>query len=64
MKINAISLSLFAASAGAKKVIGIDMSAIVERATDIVKENDLDDVITIIKGKVEEVELPDGIEKV
>ena len=40
------------------------MSAIVERATDIVKENDLDDVITIIKGKVEDVELPDGIEKV
>jgi len=40
------------------------MSAIVERAKDIVKENDLDDVITIIKGKVEEVELPDGIEKV
>merc|ERR1719215_1856538 len=57
-------VSLFAASAGAKKVIGIDMSAIVERATDIVKENDLDDVITIIKGKVEEVTLPDGIEKV
>jgi protein arginine N-methyltransferase 1 len=57
-------MSLFAASAGAKKVIGIDMSAIVERATDIVKENDLDDVITIIKGKVEDVELPDGIEKV
>ena len=57
-------LSLFAASAGAKKVIGIDMSAIVVRAEDIVKENDLDDVITIIKGKVEEVELPEGIEKV
>jgi len=57
-------MSLFAASAGAKKVIGIDMSAIVERASDIVKENDLDDVVTIIKGKVEEVELPDGIEKV
>jgi len=57
-------LSMFAAKAGAKKVIGIDMSSIVEYAQKIVAANNLDDVVTIIKGKVEEVELPEGIEHV
>merc|ERR1711978_225328 len=57
-------LSMFAAKAGAKKVIGIDMSSIVEHAQNIVKNNNLDHIVTILKGKVEEVELPEGIEKV
>jgi len=57
-------LSMFAAKAGAKKVIGIECSSIVDHARNIVKANHLDDVITLVKGKVEEVELPDGIEKV
>jgi len=55
-------LSMFAAKAGAKKVIGIECSSIVDHARNIVKANHLDDVITLVKGKVEE--LPDGIEKV
>lgn len=57
-------LSMFAAKAGASRVIGIDCSDIVNQATEIVKANNLDDIITIIKGKVEEVELPEGIDKV
>merc|ERR1712024_389358 len=57
-------LSMFAAKAGAKMVIGVDMSSIVESAQKIVAANNLDDVVTIIKGKVEEVELPEGIENV
>lgn len=58
-------LSLFAAKAGAAKVIGIDCSNIVDFAKEIIRANKLDHVITIIKGKVEELEeLPDGIEKV
>merc|ERR1711973_193130 len=57
-------LSMFAAKAGASRVFGIDCSDIVNQATEIVKANNLDDVISIIKGKVEEVELPEGIEKV
>merc|ERR1711935_179057 len=57
-------LSMFAAKAGAKKVIGIEMSSIVEYAQKIVKANHLENTVTIIKGKVEEVELPEGIEKV
>ena len=55
---------MFAAKAGATKVFGIDCSNIVDQAQEIVKANHMDDVISIIKGKVEEVELPDGITKV
>ncbi|EEB13167.1 protein arginine N-methyltransferase, putative [Pediculus humanus corporis] len=57
-------LSMFAAKAGAARVFGIECSNIVEYAKEIVEINKLDHIITIIKGKVEEVELPDGIEKV
>ena len=56
--------SMFAAKSGAKKVIGIDMSNIIDRAKEIVKANNLDGVVSLVKGKVEEVQLPDGIEKV
>lgn len=55
---------MFAAKAGAARVFGIECSNIVEYAKEIVEINKLDHIITIIKGKVEEVELPDGIEKV
>ncbi|XP_011500937.1 PREDICTED: protein arginine N-methyltransferase 1 [Ceratosolen solmsi marchali] len=57
-------LSMFAAKAGAARVIGIECSNIVEYAKKIVEANQLSDVVTILKGKVEEVTLPDGIEKV
>lgn len=57
-------LCMFAAKAGAKKVIGMECSGIIDHAKKIVKENGLDHIITLVKGKVEEVELPEGIEKV
>lgn len=57
-------LSMFAAKAGASRVIGIECSEIVDLTKTIIKDNHFDDIITIIKGKVEDVELPDGIEKV
>merc|ERR1712156_1132915 len=57
-------LSMFAAKAGAKMVIGVDMSSIVDHAKQIVKDNKLDDVVTIIRGKVEEISLPEGVGKV
>jgi protein arginine N-methyltransferase 1 len=57
-------LSMFAAKAGAARVIGIECSNIVEYAKKIVEANQLSDIVTILKGKVEEVTLPDGIEKV
>lgn len=43
---------MFAAKAGARKVIGIECSNIVEYARKIVAANHLDDVIEIVKGKV------------
>eukprot|EP00124_Ichthyophonus_hoferi_P001526 Ihof_evm11s81 gene=Ihof_evmTU11s81 len=51
-------LSMFAARAGAKMVIGIDFSTVAEQAKLNVKENGLDNIVTIIRGKVEEVTLP------
>jgi len=51
-------LSMFAAQAGAKHVYGIDCSDIITQARQIVLDNHLDHVITLVKGKVEEVELP------
>jgi len=54
--------SLFAAKAGAQMVIGVDNSPLVEQANHIVKENRFDNVVTIIRGKIEEVVLP--VEKV
>ncbi|XP_059361009.1 protein arginine N-methyltransferase 8-B isoform X5 [Carassius carassius] len=51
-------LSMFAAKAGAKHVYGIECSSISEYSVKIIKSNHLDNVITIIKGKVEETELP------
>lgn len=57
-------LSMFAAKAGAAKVIGIECSSIIDHAQKIIETNNLAKVITLIKGKVEEVTLPEGIEKV
>ncbi|KAM7434048.1 Protein arginine N-methyltransferase 3 [Porites harrisoni] len=55
-------LSMFAAKAGAKHVIGIDQSEIIYQAMDIVRENGLENIITLVKGKAEAVTLP--VEKV
>lgn len=57
-------LSMFAAKAGAAKVIAVDCSNIVEYARQVVIDNNLTDIVKVVKGKIEEVELPDGIEKV
>jgi predicted RNA methylase len=51
-------LSMFAARSGAKQVIGIDRSDIVHKAQKIVKKNQLDGIVTIIRGEVEKVTLP------
>ncbi|KUI60881.1 Protein arginine N-methyltransferase 1 [Cytospora mali] len=51
-------LSMFAVKAGAKHVIGVDMSTIIFKAREIVKVNGMADKITLIQGKMEEIELP------
>ncbi|SPO29653.1 related to hnRNP arginine N-methyltransferase [Ustilago trichophora] len=48
-------LSLFAARAGAKQVIAIDASAIVERARANVEANNLGHIIKVHKGKLEDL---------
>lgn len=55
-------LSMFAAQAGAKKVIGVDCASIAVQAREIVRVNGLDDTVEIIQGKIEELTLP--VEKV
>ncbi|KAM3625733.1 uncharacterized protein V6R79_016905 [Siganus canaliculatus] len=55
-------LSMFAARSGAKKVIAVDQSEIIYQAMDIVRCNQLEDKITLIKGRIEDISLP--VEKV
>ena len=51
-------LCMFAAKAGAKLVIGVDMSNIIDQAKVIVKDNGFEGNIVLLKGKMEEVVLP------
>lgn len=51
-------LSLFCAKVGAKHVYAIECSSMADTAQEIVKLNGFSDVITVIKGKVEEIDLP------
>jgi protein arginine N-methyltransferase 1 len=53
-----LNINRFAAKAGAKHVIGVDMSSIILKAREIVKANGFADKITLLQGKMEEVELP------
>ena len=51
-------LSIFAARSGAKKVVSVDDSNIIYQARKIVEANGLDKIITLVRGKVEDVDLP------
>lgn len=51
-------LSIFAAKAGAKHVYAIENAEIALFAEEIIKQNGLQDKITVIKGKMEEIVLP------
>lgn len=51
-------LSMFAVQAGAKHVYSVDMSNIIDEARGIVEDNGMSDKITLIKGKIEEIDLP------
>jgi protein arginine N-methyltransferase 1 len=58
-------LSMFAAKAGARKVIAVEFSNMAVQSKKIIEDNRLSDVIEVIHGKIEDIkELPDGIEKV
>jgi len=51
-------LSMFAVKAGAKHVYAVDCSDIVHQANQIIMDNGMQDKITIIQKKVEELDLP------
>ncbi|KAL5728837.1 type I protein arginine methyltransferase [Ranunculus cassubicifolius] len=51
-------LSLFCAKAGAKHVYAVECSQMADMAKEIVETNKLSDVVTVLKGKIEEIELP------
>ena len=56
-------LSMFCAKLGnAHHVVGVDMSDIAHQAMDIIRENNLQDKITIIKGRLEDVRLQDKLQ--
>jgi type I protein arginine methyltransferase len=56
-------LSFFAARAGAKKVYAVDNSEMIHVAEAIARRNGLDrSVLTFLKGKIEEVQLPEKVD--
>lgn len=52
-------LGMFGVKAGAKLVIGVDCSSIIESARQIVKDNEMSDSFVLLRGKMEEVKLPE-----
>jgi len=55
-------LSFFCIQAGAKKVYAVDASDIVDYAKLVVESNHMTDKIIIMKGKVEDLELPEKVD--
>lgn len=51
-------LSLFCAKAGAKHVYAVECSQMADKAQEIIKANGYSNVITVLKGKIEEIDLP------
>jgi len=51
-------LSMFCAKAGAKSVIAVDNSAIIDKARENVFRNGLQDRVKCLRGKIEEVQMP------
>ncbi|KAG0315305.1 hypothetical protein BGZ99_007537 [Dissophora globulifera] len=51
-------LSMFAARAGAAKVLSVDNSDIIDKAGKNIAENGLENVITLYRGRIEEIKLP------
>lgn len=55
-------LSLFCAKIGAKHVYAVECSMMADTAVEIVKANGYNNVITVLKGKVEEIDLPTQVD--
>ncbi|XP_044764864.1 histone-arginine methyltransferase CARMER isoform X3 [Coccinella septempunctata] len=55
-------LSFFAAQAGAKRIYAVEASTMAHFAQKLVEANNLKDLIKVIPGKIEEVELPEKVD--
>jgi len=55
-------LSMFAKDAGARVVYAVDASKMATYAKRIVKKNKADDVIKVLHGKMEEIQLPEKVD--
>lgn len=57
-------LCMLAARAGAKKVIGVDFSGILDVSRKVIAANGFGDVVTLVRGRVEEIDLGPDLEEV
>ncbi|CAM9585418.1 unnamed protein product [Ectocarpus sp. 4 AP-2014] len=55
-------LAFFAAQAGARRVYAVEASDVAEAAQQLVDANHMSSIIKVIKGKVEEIELPEKVD--
>ncbi|XP_039123404.1 protein arginine N-methyltransferase PRMT10-like [Dioscorea cayenensis subsp. rotundata] len=55
-------LAIWCAQAGAKKVYAIEAMKMSERVRDVVKANNVDDVVEVIEGSMEDVLLPEKVD--
>uniref|UniRef100_A0A1A8NX23 Protein arginine N-methyltransferase 6 n=1 Tax=Nothobranchius rachovii TaxID=451742 RepID=A0A1A8NX23_9TELE len=55
-------LSIFCAQAGARRVFAVEACSIAEQAEEIVKHNKVEDIVQVIRGTVETVDLPEKVE--
>jgi len=55
-------LSFFAQQCGAKRVYAVEASSIAVHAQNLVASNNVDDVIKVLSGKIEEIQLPEKVD--
>lgn len=55
-------LSYFAVQAGAAKVYAVEASSMSQHCETIVRDNHLDDRIVVVKGKIEEIVIPENVD--
>ncbi|CAD5210496.1 unnamed protein product [Bursaphelenchus okinawaensis] len=55
-------LSFFAVQAGAKKVYAVEASSMATHCQELIRTNNMGDKITLIPGKIEEVNVPEGVD--
>jgi len=55
-------LSIFAAKAGAKKVYAVEATSVAADARKLIAHNKLDNVIEVVQGTIESIELPEKVD--